>query len=104
VVLVGVTGMFAAASLFRWRFGGVRMRLGKATAGFLLFAGIFMAGAQITHFVSLSMAPAAYMISVKRLSMVFGVMLGWLMFHEENIRYRLIGASVMVAGSFFLYP
>jgi drug/metabolite transporter (DMT)-like permease len=104
VVLVGVTGMFAVASLFRWRVGRVKMQLGQATAGFLLFAGIFMAGAQITHFVSLSMAPAAYMISVKRLSMVFGVMLGWLMFREENVRYRLIGASVMVVGSFFLYP
>ena len=72
--------------------------------GFLLLAGIFMAGAQVTHFVSLGMAPAAYMISVKRLSMVFGVILGWLMFHEENIRYRLFGASVMVVGSFILYP
>lgn len=104
VILVGVTGMFAVASLFRWRVRRVRMQLGKTTAGFLLLAGIFMAGAQVTHFVSLGMAPAAYMISVKRLSMVFGVILGWLMFHEENIRYRLFGASVMVVGSFFLYP
>jgi uncharacterized membrane protein len=104
VVLVGAIGMFAAVSLFRLRFGCARLHLRQATAGFLLLAGIFMAGAQITHFVSLSMAPAAYMISVKRLSMVFGVVLGWLMFQEENIRHRLVGASVMVVGSFFLYP
>ena len=104
VILLGVTGMFAVASLFRWRVRRVRMQVGKTTAGFLLLAGIFMAGAQVTHFVSLGMAPAAYMISVKRLSMVFGVMLGWLVFREEHIRYRLFGASVMVVGSFFLYP
>lgn len=104
VVLVGVLGMFAGVSLFRSRFGCARLHLRQATVGLLLLAGIFMAGAQITHFVSLGMAPAAYMISVKRLSMVFGVMLGWLMFHEEHIRHRLFGASVMVLGCFLLYP
>jgi uncharacterized membrane protein len=68
-----------------------------------LIGGLLMAGAQITHFVSLSMAPVAYMISVKRLSLVLGVALGWLVFGEGNIRYRLIGASVMVCGVLLLY-
>jgi drug/metabolite transporter (DMT)-like permease len=51
----------------------------------------------------MSMAPAAYMIAVKRLSLVFGVLMGWMFFNERNIRFRLIGASVMVSGIFFLY-
>jgi drug/metabolite transporter (DMT)-like permease len=65
--------------------------------------GLFMAGAEITHFLAISMAPVAYMISVKRLSLVFGVMWGWLFFKERNIGYRVVGASLMVSGIFFIY-
>lgn len=68
-----------------------------------LIGGLVMAGAQITHFISLNLAPVAYVISVKRLSLVFGVILGRVFFREENIRYRLIGASIMVLGIFFIY-
>jgi drug/metabolite transporter (DMT)-like permease len=70
-----------------------------------LFAagGLLMAGAEITHFLAISMAPVAYMISVKRLSLVFGVMWGWLFFKERNIGYRVVGASLMVGGIFFIY-
>jgi len=69
-----------------------------------LFAcgGLLMAAAEVTHFIAISMAPVAYMIAVKRLSLVFGVILGWMVF-GESIRYRLIGAAVMVAGVFLLY-
>ena len=43
------------------------------------------------------------MISVKRLSLVFGVILGRLLFHEGNLGYRLTGASVMAIGVFLIY-
>jgi drug/metabolite transporter (DMT)-like permease len=68
-----------------------------------IIGGLLMAGAQITHFISLNLAPVAYMISVKRLSLVFGVILGRVFFREENTRYRLIGAVIMVLGIFFIY-
>lgn len=69
-----------------------------------LFAvgGLLMAAAEVTHFIAISLAPVAYMIAVKRLSLVFGVIFGWMVF-GETIRYRLIGAAVMVAGVFLLY-
>ena len=41
-----------------------------------LIGGLLMAGAQVTHFISLNLSPVAYMISVKRLSLVFGVIFG----------------------------
>jgi uncharacterized membrane protein len=62
-----------------------------------------MGAAQITHFLAISMAPVAYMLSVKRLSLVFGVVLGWLCFGEGNMRYRLTAATVMVIGVLFIY-
>lgn len=52
----------------------------------------------MTHFLAMSLTQVAYMISVKRTNLVFSVIYGKLLFNEENIRQRLIGAFVMVAG------
>ena len=40
-----------------------------------------------------------FVISIKRLSVVFGVVLGGLIFHEKHILTRVAGALIMVAGS-----
>ena len=50
------------------------------------------------HYTGLSLLPAAYFISVKRVSMVFNVFWGRFVFHEDHTRERLIGALLMVAG------
>lgn len=39
------------------------------------------------------------MIAIKRLNGLFGVLFGWLFFHEDNIRSRLAGALLMSAGA-----
>lgn len=51
-----------------------------------------------SHLVALGLTQVAYMISVKRLSLVFGVLYGHLMFREEGLRERLLGTGIMVAG------
>lgn len=51
-----------------------------------------------THFLAISMTQVAYMIAVKRLSLVFSVVYGWAMFREEKIRERLLGSAMMLAG------
>jgi uncharacterized membrane protein len=38
------------------------------------------------------------MISIKRLSLLIGVFYGWMFFKEKEIRERLIGAALMLAG------
>ena len=38
------------------------------------------------------------MVSVKRLSILFGVIYGVMLFRETNIKERLLGATVMVSG------
>jgi drug/metabolite transporter (DMT)-like permease len=103
VLLFGNLIIFALIALWRVKAGFADARIRSATWGLFLAAGLFMAVAEITHFVSLSSAPVAYMISVKRLSLVFGVILGWFFFGEQHIRYRLGGASAMVAGVLFIY-
>jgi drug/metabolite transporter (DMT)-like permease len=61
-------------------------------AGFL---AAIMAAAQMT---ALLLTLAAYVIAVKRISTLFGVLLGHSVFHERHVRQRLVGALVMLAG------
>jgi len=62
-------------------------------AGVLLYCHIFF------HGYGISMTKAAYMMSIKRLSIVFGVIFGGLVFHEENFQMRLLGAMLMFSGA-----
>ena len=62
-------------------------------AGLLFFFHILF------HGFGISMAKAAYMISVKRLSIVLGVIFGGMVFHEPNFRVRLLGAVLMFSGA-----
>ena len=57
-----------------------------------------MALQEAPHFVSISMAPVAYMISVKRLSMIIGVIFGWGLLNEENVANRLAGSAIVLLG------
>lgn len=50
------------------------------------------------HYVGLSLLLAAYFISVKRLSIVFDVLLGRAVHGEDHFSSRLAGALLMVAG------
>ena len=56
----------------------------------------------VSHMLALSLTQVAYMISVKRLSLVFGVLYGHLMFREEGLRERLAGTLLMLAGIVFI--
>lgn len=62
-------------------------------AGVLLYCHIFF------HGYGISMTKAAYMMSVKRLSIVFGVIFGGLVFYEENFLMRFLGAMLMFSGA-----
>lgn len=60
--------------------------------------GIFTAIMILSHFAAISMADVAYVISVKRTSLVFSVFYGWLVFKEVDIGERLLGSILMLAG------
>jgi drug/metabolite transporter (DMT)-like permease len=61
--------------------------------------GLLMAVHIFCHGLAISMTKAAYMMSIKRLSIVFGVIYGGVVFKEENIRTRLAGALLMFSGA-----
>lgn len=71
--------------------------LGRRPAVHLLIGGLF-AAMIVTHFLALGQIETAYMISVKRTSILFGMLYGALLFDERNLLRHLAAAGFMVAG------
>ncbi len=51
-----------------------------------------------THMIAMSLTKVAYMISVKRLSLLIGIIYGYYLFKEEGFSERLSGAILMFLG------
>jgi drug/metabolite transporter (DMT)-like permease len=64
----------------------------------LFFPGLFYSIMIVTHMLALGMANVAYMIAIKRASLIIAVIYGYFLFKEKNIRERLGGAVLMFAG------
>ncbi len=60
-------------------------------------AMLALEGISINTAYTLSIVP--YVITVKRLSIFFAVLFGWLILHERHISARMTGAIVMIAGA-----
>jgi len=76
--------------------GGIlRMR----TPGMALALGATVALTIFSHMLAISLTKAAYMIALKRTSLIIGVLYGAWWFREEKIVERLTGAMLMVAGA-----
>ncbi len=56
----------------------------------------------VSHYFAITMVQAAYMIAVKRLSPLFGVLYGGILFGEEEIGVRLAGVGMMISGVFLI--
>lgn len=63
-----------------------------------ILPGVFYSVMIISHMIAISMTKVAYMISVKRLSLLIGVFYGYLLFRETGIRGRLFGTALMITG------
>lgn len=63
-----------------------------------IISGIILTTMIFSHTYAISLIQAAYMLSVKRSSLLFGVIFGALLFKEEKIRERLLGSTVMMCG------
>jgi len=64
----------------------------------LFFPGIFYSVMIASHVIAISLTKVAYMISLKRTSLLIGVMYGYFFFKEKNIGERLSGAVLMLIG------
>ncbi len=72
----------------------------EARANFIV--GAFMGVMIITHFLAIQEVEVAYMIAVKRTSLLFGILFGWLLFREQGLGTNLFAGALMVMGVFLI--
>jgi len=89
----------AGLTPFALRSGQWKMRTLIAHPGSYLRIGLTMGLMAVCHFTAINRIPVAYMISIKRLSLIFAILYGWLWFRESDIRHRLTGGLIILAGA-----
>lgn len=72
------------------------MRSGAVKAA--LIPGILYGVMATSHMIGISLTDVAYLISVKRLSLLIGVVYGHVLFRESGMKERIAGATIMLAG------
>ncbi|MCX7817583.1 MAG: DMT family transporter [Syntrophales bacterium] len=68
----------------------------------VILLGLVEAISILSHVFALSLTQTAYMIALKRTSVLFGVLYGALLFSEEQIKERFLGAFLMLIGVFVM--
>ncbi|MFZ2188648.1 MAG: EamA family transporter [Candidatus Moraniibacteriota bacterium] len=105
-VIFGSAAVFAlmgAAILFFFLAkNGDRFRQIKENYGIIAIHGATGAFSAITINIALSMQIVPYVMSLKRTSVIFGVLYGRYLFKEKNMRARLVGAVVMLIGTLMI--
>ncbi len=66
--------------------------------GWHLAVGVLMGIMVITHFMALARVEVAYMIAVKRTSLLFGILYGALLFRELGLGRNLLAGALMCLG------
>lgn len=91
--------MLAIASfpVLMWTNQG-RPKIVFSHVGLFSMIGLAVALSTIAHFLAVNLIEVSYVISVKRTSLLFGIMYGALWFKEKNITERLVGSVVMIVG------
>ena len=62
-------------------------------------AGILFACHVLFHGFAVALVNVTYMISIKRFSVIFGIIYGRFFFKEENTLLRLVGGVIMISGA-----
>ncbi len=75
-----------------------KMPLPRGTTPRLFLLGFVFAVMIMAQMMAIEMTLASYVIAIKRTGMVMGVVLGYYLFKERNLRFRLVGAALMSAG------
>lgn len=68
----------------------------------LILSGLFLSLSVLLISTSMSMTLVSYAISVKRTSILWGALLGYVIFKEKNLRERIVGAAIMIIGVIFI--
>ena len=94
---IAVTVIFAPIALWMGKTDLKSFIAGGQFKG-LFFPGVFYSVMIASHMIAISLTKVAYMISLKRTSLLIGVMYGYFFFKEKNIGERLSGVVLMLIG------
>jgi len=96
-VLLGFTAtiLFTSRDMRSWSAAGRNVRPH-------LLVGIFMAGMVLAHFYAIEHVEVAYMIAVKRTSLLFGLLYGAWLFGETGLVRNLVAAAFMISGVYLI--
>jgi len=64
--------------------------------------GVFMGVMVLTHFYAIAHVEVAYMVAVKRSSLLFGIVYSVLLFHERARPEYFLAGSLMVGGVYLI--
>jgi drug/metabolite transporter (DMT)-like permease len=64
----------------------------------LIIPGLLYSIMVVSHMIAMSLTKVAYMIALKRTSVIIGIVYGYFLFKEKNIRQRMTGAIIMLTG------
>jgi drug/metabolite transporter (DMT)-like permease len=92
---LAVTGLMVSA--YTWNRVELRPSI-KSHGGWWMVLGLCSVLSYLCLAGGMELAPAAYLVAVKRLSLLFSVLLGGLWLQERPILPRLLGAGLMCAG------
>ena len=98
VSLFGMLGTNAIFGLLAIRSSQGNFGVVKKLSPLFIIVGLLGAIGQAAAFTAFSLTNLGFATAVFKLSMIFTVILGWLFFKEENIKDRLLGSLVMLAG------
>jgi uncharacterized membrane protein len=68
----------------------------------LILIGLAAILRSVLQMSAIAMTLVAYVISIKRTSVIFGILFGYVIFREKGLSERLTGAVIMVAGVFVI--
>jgi drug/metabolite transporter (DMT)-like permease len=96
LVCLYIGGAFLALSVLR----GSLMNTPRAPAiRACLLLGPILTVEAVTINLAYTLQIVPFVIAVKRLSILFAVLFGGLLFHEGEMKYRIPGACIMIAGA-----
>jgi len=101
VTFLNVTIFIAITSLvlYQKKFNKEKMMGAKKN---LFLVSAFTTASFLFHYGAMALTLAAYVVSVKRLTGIFSVFIGYYFLNETNIRQRLLGATIMFIGVLFI--
>ncbi len=90
-----ITILFTPIAMVKTRGG---LKISKKDILPLSSIGVTFALMIIFHMLAMSLVNVAYMISIKRTSLLFSILYGHLLFREEKIAEKALGAIIMLLG------